>query len=56
MIDDFDIEIVPLSEKIKTIKINTPKTVSLKKKRKSKKEVNDTNTNNDINNNKKKND
>ena len=54
MIDDFDIEIVPLSEKIKTIKINTPKTVSLKKKRKSKKEVNDTNTNNDINNNEKK--
>ena len=32
MIDDFDIEIVPLNEKTKTIKLELPKTGSLKKK------------------------
>jgi hypothetical protein len=40
MIDNFDIEIVPLNEKTKKINIETPKTVSLKKRRRSKKEDN----------------
>jgi hypothetical protein len=47
MIDDFDIEIIPLNQqqKTKTIKIDASKAISLKKKRKSKEESGNTKRN-----------